>query len=65
MQIPDKIGGAKVIQYVIINQTHKFTEQTKQYSGNILLGPMYGLAICVYNKEKVFIYLVAMKNGSQ
>jgi hypothetical protein len=50
-ECPEKIGGAKVILYTFIDNTHKFTGKCKQIVGGQLRGPMAGLAICQYEGE--------------
>ena len=54
MKAPAKIDGAEILQYLIIDSSHKFTEQTKHYKKGELIKPMYALAICTYNEEEGF-----------
>ena len=48
---PDRVGGAKVVMFTLIDERHIFTEKCKQIVAGKLMGPMTGLAICQYEGE--------------
>jgi hypothetical protein len=46
--IPEQIGRADLIAYLILNSNHARRNNTSHYVGGTLLIDLYGLAICKY-----------------
>jgi carbon monoxide dehydrogenase subunit G len=60
--VPDEIGGARVLYFIITGSTIRPAGNTKQIVGGTLLGPAYGLAICKYENESGY-YLFGCDNN--
>ena len=54
MNIPQEVGGAKVVLYTPIDERHKHTGNCKQVVAGVLMGAAAGLAICQYEGENSF-----------
>ena len=54
MNIPQEMGGAKVVLYTPIDERHKHTGNCKQVVAGVLMGAAAGLAICQYEGENSF-----------
>lgn len=54
MDCPDLVGGAKVICFSPIDDRHRHTGNTRQIVAGVLMGPVFGLAICQYSGEDSF-----------
>ena len=51
---PKTVGGARVIQWSLIDERHRLTERTKQIVDGELQGPAAALAVCQYDGEEAY-----------
>ncbi len=54
INIPQEVGGAKVVLYTPIDERHKHTGNCKQIVAGVLMGAAAGLVICQYEGENSF-----------
>uniref|UniRef100_UPI00404B2838 hypothetical protein n=2 Tax=Flavobacteriaceae TaxID=49546 RepID=UPI00404B2838 len=50
-EIPLKVGGANLIEYLKLNEDHKWTGKTEHFVLGKLVKDFYGLAICKYDSS--------------
>ena len=55
---PNRINGASVICYSLIDERHRHTGNCRQIVNGVLEGPAAGLAICQFDGDDAF-YLFA------
>lgn len=53
-QVPELVGGAKVVRWSVIDDRHRPTENCRQIVASVLQGPAAGLAICQYDGETAY-----------
>lgn len=54
MEPPERIGGARLVRWSVIDPRNRPTGKCRQIVGGKLQGPAAGLAICQYNDEEAY-----------
>jgi len=61
-KMPNEIGGANLVCYLIPDSRHKKTGNTKHWVDGQLLEEIFGLAICNYENSNGFYLFYCDKN---
>ncbi|WP_457617715.1 hypothetical protein [Lutibacter sp.] len=64
-EIPKKIGGANLIEYLVLNKKHKWTVKTEHFISGKLVNEFYALAICQYESSNEFYLFYCDENWNE